>query len=174
VHYVANQPRKAQEHFHAVREAKPDLAGVAVYDRLEQAPPNDAYLSQGMWMRREIESYLSQKATLVAYAESRGAASQGDLFGLAWRNGMLAAIEKVESALEQLGRPSPWGPDLKVSDEFFEPVFRQFFQSLGLPNLMRKTDYHELAPFVNVEDLDTEVIAMLDRIVATAASAKPS
>lgn len=173
VHYVANQPRKAQEHFYAVREAKPDLVGIAVYDRLEQPPPNDPYLDQGMWARREIESYLSQKATLVAYAERQGATRQGELFSLAWRNGMLAAIEKIESALAQLGRPSPWGPDLKVSDEFLEPVFRQFFQSLGLPNLMRKTDYHELAPFVAVEDVDTDVVRMLDRIVAAASTAHP-
>jgi hypothetical protein len=40
VHYVANQPRKAQEHFYALREARPDLAGIAIYDRLTIALPN--------------------------------------------------------------------------------------------------------------------------------------
>ena len=44
VHYVANQPRKAQDHFYGVREAKPDLVGIAIYDRLDQTPPSDPQL----------------------------------------------------------------------------------------------------------------------------------
>jgi hypothetical protein len=58
VHYVANQPRKAQEHFYGVREAQADLVGIAVYDRLPQVPPSDPHLTQLMWRRRELESYL--------------------------------------------------------------------------------------------------------------------
>ena len=38
VHYVANQPSRALAHFYGVREAKPDLAGVAIHDRLETPP----------------------------------------------------------------------------------------------------------------------------------------
>jgi len=46
VHYVANQPRKAQEHFYGVREAQPDLIGIAIYDRLDREPPSDPNLIQ--------------------------------------------------------------------------------------------------------------------------------
>ncbi|MDP3937101.1 MAG: AAA family ATPase, partial [Deltaproteobacteria bacterium] len=48
VHYVGNQPREAQKHFYGLREAKPDLAGIALYDRLEQEPPPDPQLMQLM------------------------------------------------------------------------------------------------------------------------------
>ena len=58
VHYVANQPTKAQEHFHALREAKPDLVGIAIYDRLDRELPPDPYLKQLMWSQRELENYL--------------------------------------------------------------------------------------------------------------------
>ncbi len=54
VHYVANQPRKAQEHFHALREAKADLAGIPIYDRLDANLPDDPTLVQWMWQRREL------------------------------------------------------------------------------------------------------------------------
>lgn len=172
VHYVANQPRKAQEHFHALREAKPDLVAVALYDRLDQKPPPDPYLRQEVWQRREIENYLCTRQTLLDFAESQGR-EQGDLFGELWKTTMLGCIAEIESALQSLGRPSPWGPDIKASDEFFDPVFRKFYERLGLPNLMPKTDYHILAPFIPTAEIAAEVSDKLDQIQAVAAAARP-
>ncbi len=77
VHYVANQPRKAQEHFYGVREAKPDLVGIAIYDRLEQDLPNDPNLVQRMWRKREIENYLCRRGVLEAYAAAERGAADG-------------------------------------------------------------------------------------------------
>ena len=51
---------------------------------------------------------------------------------------MHAAINEVTSALETLGRGSPWDANTKVSDDFLTPLFDAYFQKLGLPNLMRK------------------------------------
>ena len=34
VYYVGNQPRKAREHFYGLREAKPDLVGFCLFDRI--------------------------------------------------------------------------------------------------------------------------------------------
>src|SRR4030095_11045142 len=86
VHYVANQPRQARHHFHALREAKGDLTGFALYDRLDSALENDSYLSQEMWRRREIENYICQRSTLLAFAEAEGREQQGDLFAANWRS----------------------------------------------------------------------------------------
>lgn len=61
----------------------------------------------------------------------------------------------------------------KASDEFLDPVFRNFFEQLGLPNLMKKTDYHTLVPLVPRELIDPEVIEKLDAIVAVAERATP-
>ncbi|MEW6269502.1 MAG: AAA family ATPase [Thermodesulfobacteriota bacterium] len=166
VHYVANQPRKAQAHFYGLREARQDLGGIAIYDRLEQAPPSDPYLQQLAWRRRELENYVCTRETLLAYAQALGSEQQGDLFGVAWRNAMETAIQEIESALAALGRPAPWGPDLKVSDEFLDPLFKNFFERLKLPNLMRKTDYHVLASHVPADGIDAEIEEKLDAIVA--------
>ena len=38
VHFVANQPHKAKEHFYGLREAKPNLEGVLITDRLDSRP----------------------------------------------------------------------------------------------------------------------------------------
>ena len=39
VHYVLNQPMQVQHHFFGLREAKPDLVGAAIFDRLERSLP---------------------------------------------------------------------------------------------------------------------------------------
>ena len=173
VHYVGNQPHKAKEHFYAIREAKPDLVGTAIYDRLEQEPSSDPNLKQMMWRRREIENYICQRDVLLAHAETRGRLDQGELFAASWRATMEQVVQEIESALAALGRPSPWGPDLKVTDEFLDRVYAVFFERLGLPNLMRKTDYHGLAEHVPVDKLDPEIKAKLDAIVEISRLAKP-
>lgn len=175
VHYVGNQPPKAQQHFYGLREAKADLRGFALYDRLDQSLPADPNLHQHMWKRREIESYLCDRDVLVAW--TRDAASRqapGPLFEQTWVAVMEETIQELEQALGVLGKPSPWGPGLKATDEFLDPLFGKFFEKLGLPDLMRKSDYHELARFVPAERLDAEVGAVLDKIESAAASAHPA
>jgi len=175
VHYVLNQPQRARDHFYGLREAKADLVGVAVYDRLDRSLPQDPNLVQRMWVRREIESYLCSREVLLAW--TRAAAERdgpGPLFVTGWVDEMTRVIAQMEDALETLARPSPWGPDIKVTDDFLDPLFQRFYRALGLPNLMRKTDYHELARFVPREMVDPEVIAVLDVILETALRAGPT
>lgn len=173
VHYVANQPRKAQDHFYGLREAKNDLVGLAVYDRLETQPPADVQLRHFMWEQREVENYLCQRETLLAFAQARGREQQGELFAASWRVAMEEAIVEIEAALVALSKPSPWGPDIKASDDFLDPLFKKFYEKLGLPNLMRKTDYHTLAPHVAEPAIGAEVRTKLDLILQTAQQARP-
>lgn len=162
VHYVGNQPRKAQDHFYGVREAKSDLAGIALYDRLATEPPPDPNLTHLMWRRRELGNYVCQRDTLLAFAESHGSGAA-----------MEQSIREIEQALAVLGEPSPWSPDIKASDGFLDRLFPKYYEKLGLPNLMRKTDYHTLAPFVAREAIDPEISEKLDQIVAVAKGARP-
>jgi energy-coupling factor transporter ATP-binding protein EcfA2 len=148
VHYVANQPRVAQEHFHGLREAKPDLVGIAIYDRLDTSPPSDSYLYQRTWTKRELENYLCQKETLLQFAEQEGIKQHGPLFGPSWKRAMEESIEEIEKALITLNKPSPWSPEIKASDDFLDSLFKKFYEKVGLPNLMSKSDYYTLAPYV--------------------------
>jgi energy-coupling factor transporter ATP-binding protein EcfA2 len=174
VHYVANRPARAREHFYGLREAKPDLLGVALYDRLDVRLNDDPHLAQLMWKRREIENYLATRDVLHAYAHRLGEQQLGDLFATAAAAHMDSAVDEVAEALKILGKPDPFGPDAKVSDEFLDPVFRKFFIKMGLPEAtMRKTDYHTLAPFLEKSALDTEVKEKLDKLVEVAERARP-
>jgi hypothetical protein len=174
VHYVANQPGQARHHFYGLREAVPALVGLALYDRLEIALQADPNLVQRMWKRREIENYLCQRETLLAWANAQGSLQAGDLFGTLWRKTMEGAIDEVAAALATLGKPAPWSADGKASDDFLQPLFQKFYDKLGLPNAMRKTDYHTLAPYVSGAAIDAEVREILDEITNVAKQAKAS
>ena len=86
---------------------------------------------------------------------------------------MEKAIDEIAAALAALGKPDPWRADLKTSDEFLDPLFRNFYQKLELPNMMRKTDYHTLAPFVTADQLGAEVREKLDAIADVAERVRP-
>lgn len=173
VKYVGNQPRKAQEHFHGLREAKKDFVGVAIFDRLEQELPSDPNLKMSMWKRRELENYLATEETLLAFAEAAGREANGELFGAEWRASMEGAIGKIQAALSELGKPSPWSAEIKASDEFLGPLFQTFYKGRGLPNLMQKTNFHELARFVPASAIDPEIGEKLDSIAEVAGRSIP-
>jgi len=175
VHYVGDKPTAAQDHFHGLREAKADLVGIAVFDRLPRPLPPDPYLRQETWSRYEIENYLTSPEALVAFARDYAIReSTTPLFADSTVKRMEAAIELVVGSLRNLGKADPFGPDLKVSTEFLDPLFKAFFTSIGLPEAtMRKTDYHTLAGFVSRAALAPEIGEMLDRIQAVADRAVP-
>ncbi len=132
-HYVGNQPRQAADHYHGLREACPALQGVALFDRLEAGMPESGALQCLMWRRCEIENYFCTRATLEDYA--RGSADLGEqtLFTpqVDKRLGAMGeAIAEIEGALERLGRGSPWGDDIKASDDFLTPLFQTYFDKL--------------------------------------------
>jgi ABC-type taurine transport system ATPase subunit len=175
VRYVGNQPVDAMKHYHGLREAVSQLQAFALFDRLDAGLPPEMNFGR-MWERREIENYLCLQSTLEAYARSRAASEAiGPLFGDAEEKrslrAMREAISEVETALQTLGKGSPWGPDIKVSDDFLAPLFERFFRKLQMPNLMAKKNFHELANYVLPEELSPEIRDTLDLIVQTAHSA---
>lgn len=173
VHYLTtNLPTRAREHFYGIKEAKSDLIGFALFDRIEKPLDINKPLEEAMWQKREIENYLCQESVLIDYARHD---QPDDLFGRAEADRreevMRQCIQEVTVALQTLSRPAPWSNDVKASDDFLNPLFERFFQKLGLPNLLRKTDYHILARLVPINKIDPEVIAMLDKIVGVARKA---
>jgi len=174
VHYLTtNLPSRAREHFFGIQEAKPDLVGFALFDRLDKPLAIGTPLTETMWQKREIENYLCMESVLLAYARHD---QPDDLFGGAEAQRrvqtMRDCIQEITLALRTLGRPDPWSADLKASDDFLNPLFDLFFQRIGLPNLLRKTDYHALARLVPKDKIDREVVAKLDGILAVAQKAK--
>jgi len=177
VRYVGNQPNDVKKHFHGLREAVGHLKGVAIFDRLDRPLPGDLGAVGLTWWKREIENYLCSRETLEAYAqESASTAAVGPLFSEAEAQRRLQAVREsmseLEKALATLGKGSPWDPGTKVSDDFLTPLFQNYFKKLGIPNLMAKRDFHELAYLVPVNEIDPEIREKLDAIVTAAGLAQ--
>jgi energy-coupling factor transporter ATP-binding protein EcfA2 len=173
VHYVANQPSQAENHFRALREAKPDLIGIAVYDRLERLLQQTEELQHLMWRAREIENYMCTKKTLLSFVEYLATDREGTLFGSAWNTLMEQTIDEIETALRALNKPDPWGDEIKATDDFLDPLFTKFYGSLGIENLTRKSSYYQLALFVAADDIDIDIQHKLDAIHSVAERANP-
>jgi energy-coupling factor transporter ATP-binding protein EcfA2 len=179
VYYVANQPPKARTHFFGIRDAKRDLVGIAIFDRLDMALQENDSLQEVMWQRREIENYLCTPETLVAFAKSSHQSLDiGPLFEAGFQSErvrvMTECITDLVAPAVLRDRSNPWWSDVKATDHFLDRVFEEFFKRLSLPNLMRKTDYHVLASHVPGNELSPEVSSVLDAIAATAAKANPA
>ncbi len=174
VHYVGNQPQRARDHFYALIEAKPDLCGIAIFDRLDKELKINGPLVETMWRKKELENYLCMEEVLLSYARHE---LPSDLFGQAEAQRreklMKDSILEVVEALKTLGKKDPWSPDVKVSDDFLDPLFQKYFEKLKLDNLFLKNDYYILARLVPLPRLDTEIKEKLDLILNVARNAKP-
>ena len=183
VKYVGNHPPAVQNHYHGLREALPTLGGVVLFDRLESEPLDISPVECLIWKRREIENYVCSRATLEEYASASASASEdaasGPLFAA-------AEVEKRQHAMgpshrgSRVGpkdawyKGSPWSADIKASDDFLVPLFEAYFGKLGLPNLMAKKNFYELAEHVPDSEIDPEISEKLDAIVRVAESATPA
>lgn len=185
VHYVGDKPGNARSHFYGLREAKTDLLGYALFDRLGQDDLRSrGDLAEHMWPRREIENYLLPTETLRRYAEQSGRASvrssskepRGttlfeDPEGKRWQDAMEGAVANLTPpvALEDLEHQ--FWIDTKISDNFLAPVLERFFNEMGLPILLRKKNYYRLANYLSPPEVHQDVIEVLDEIATRAAHA---
>ena len=175
VHYVGNQPTEARKHFYGLREAKPDLVGFCLFDRISdqlQTPPE---LIEYAWQRREIENYIvSSRQVLIDWASAEAEEQVGGpLFSSLWVSTIEERITEIENARATLRQESPWSSDIKVTDDFLNGLFETFFEKLRLPNLMQKTNYHTLVEYVPADHIDPEVTEVLDSILEVAQRAVP-
>jgi energy-coupling factor transporter ATP-binding protein EcfA2 len=169
VHYVGNDRSKVADHFYGLREAKPDLVCIALFDSDTWTPVTLPERVEMMWSKSEFENYLCSEQTLIAFAESGEPQKESERRVTAMR----ASIDEITTALKTLGKPGPFSSAIKASDEVLGPLFHNYFARLDLPNSMLKSDFHSLVRFVPAEQLHPEITQKLDQIVAMARLARP-
>ncbi len=171
-----NKPQEARDHFQGLREAKPDLVGFVLLDRLEKELQTGSRLAERMWKQREIENYLVTPESLRGFVQQ--GLDSGDLIEAAEKRNRLEILEtcvlELANALKLTNEPDPWGADIKVTDKFLDPLFKLFFERLGTPQRIYKRDYHGLADTVPLDEVDPEMIEILDAILTVSLEAQPT
>ena len=87
---------------------------------------------------------------------------------------MRQAIDQIEKALNALGKDSPWSNDIQASDEFLEPLFRAYFEKLGLQDLIAKKNFYEMVEHIPIAEIDAEIREKLDTIARVAEGSTPA
>ena len=171
-----NKPQEARDHFQGLREAKPDLVGLVMFDRLNKELQTGSKLTERMWNKREIENYLVTPERLRGFVQL--GLDAADLIEAAERKNRLEILDtclnEIVNALKLTKEADPWGADIKVTDKFLDPLFKLFYERLGTPQRIFKRDYHGLADTIPVDQIDSEVIAIMDLILEIASQATPA
>jgi energy-coupling factor transporter ATP-binding protein EcfA2 len=176
VYYVGNYPQKARDHFSGLKEAKPNLVGYALFDRMDKNLQDSLALREWMWSRREIENYLCQKETLLAFAEANAVKiAGGPLLEPSevkeQKELMLECIEEFAPRAALNNPTDSWWLDVKASDEFLDRVFRRFYEKKKQLGLLDKSGYYRLAEFVPLEFISDDIKEVLDGIYQIATQA---
>jgi len=176
---IGNVMRHAREHFHSLKEAKPDLVAFLIVDHDAGEPQQIPGLMESKWQRREIENYICQPETLEAFARSLGVAIAGG--PLLEKVSVAQATEAMQESVRDRVTPAalrdrndPWWRTVKASDEFLDLVFPDFYRRLGLYMDFKKADYYRLVPHVPVALVADEIVAALDGVERIASQARPT
>ncbi len=159
IHYVGNNATAVRSHFFGLREAKSDLAAVALFDRPDGGVPKIDPIRCLTWRRREIENYICTPGTLIGYAQHDA-------------DHMRDAISEIEAASRTLGQRSIWSAGTKASEDALPHLLRAFERNLGRQQPVLKRDFHQLVQYLPDHDIDPEVTEKLDAIAEVAARAQ--
>ncbi|NCX95074.1 MAG: AAA family ATPase [Chitinophagia bacterium] len=173
--HFGNVVSKVEEHYYGLREAKEDLVAIAIFDRLEKKLNSTEHFVQLCWKKREIENYFITKDVLLQYITKDF--DEADMYQSAEaqtrRDVLNAEILALEDANKIRRVPSPWSDDTKITTDFLDILFDNYYEKLDSPNMMRKTNYHVLVGYLPAEQIDPEIAQVLDKIVEVAEKAKP-
>jgi len=169
--FKRNEYKEVKRHFYGIKEAMPELLGVAIFDNLGKDVANDKDLTIYQWTKNEIENFLIPNRKIffrlvVDELKSEGI-KESDLFYETEKEkrikAMVEALEQIENAYRTLGK-NPYDGSLKVSDEFINKVFEMYAKIQGIPPLLRKGRYYKLVQYLEEDEIDKEIIEVLDMI----------
>lgn len=170
VYYVAtNIPNKAREHFFGLKEAVPDLKGIAIFDKI------DASLQKGdlielCWEKREIENYFFKPEIIEKYIVGK---PTDNLFEASERDKRNRLIKKaIQSIIPPIAMDNPedeYWYERKASEEM-ERIFKEYSKLMNIPNIINKGSFWELLNFIEKNEIDKEVIQKLDAILKVSES----
>ncbi|MCY4371076.1 MAG: AAA family ATPase [bacterium] len=180
VRYFGNRVGSARSHFFGLREAKSDLVGFALFDRLERDDLDaEGPLMEHMWPRREIENYLLPTETLARYAEQEGRASAAapdskdrgpglfeEIEAERWLKTMNGIMRDFVPPIALRDNDHQYWSNAKMSEELLAPVLAAFFTELGMPILLRKRHYHRLVRYLDQPEVHQDIVYVLDAIVS--------
>ena len=164
VDYTAdNVPNTALSKFTSLKGIFPELNGLALFDRIDKNIEEIKPLKIICWIRRELENYFAQPEILYRHAK---------LLGVKYPTiGSSKLVETMEQTINDLTVPlylkdlkNDWWHNAKLSDEWLDVIFPEFYRQIGLPQDFYKRNYYQLIMLLNPDEIHKEISDKLDAI----------
>lgn len=162
VQYTANNvPLAALNNFATLKTMFPSLKGVAIFDNVPLQPNTKMNIS--CWEKREMENYFAQPAVLLKWAElqvSKHPQYASNELNQAMSNAI--ALFTPPAYLNDLN--NSWWSTEKLSDNWLDKIFTEFFKSLNITKSFFKRDYYQLISLLSPNEVDDEIVTKLDML----------
>ncbi len=167
VHYMANNvPHKAIENFVALREFLTDLRGVALFDHLEKNYENNQPpMPILFWQKRELENYFARPDVLVRHAGLLHV-KHPTFKAEQLKQVMQDVIQENTAPVALRDLSNNFWNNTKLSDDWLDIIFPEFYKRLSLPQNFYKRDYYQLISLLQPNEIDTEIAEKLTAIVS--------
>lgn len=163
VQYTAdNVPGTAINNFASLQEIFSDLKGLALFDNLPNLQDNPK-LKIICWTRRELENYFAQPEMLYRHAKLL-AAKYPSIGSAKLVDTMKQAVQDSTVPLYLKDLKNDWWHKAKLSDEWLDVIFPEFYKKLGVYNDFSKRDYYQLIMLMKPDEINKEISEKLDNI----------
>lgn len=161
-----NVPNTAVQNFVALKEFFPDLKGLALFDRIDKNAEDIKSLKVVYWKRREIENYFATPELLLQHAKL-----------LSFKHTHIEStllVKTMQDCINLCTLPlylqdlnHQWWKDAKLSSDWLDLIFPEFYKKLNLPQDFYKRDYFQLINLIPVANIDREIVENLDLLYNT-------
>ncbi|TAF94041.1 MAG: ATP-binding cassette domain-containing protein [Cytophagia bacterium] len=158
-----NVPNTAVQNFKALEAFFPNLNGLALFDRIEKNVEDIKSLKVACWKRREIENYFATPAILLEYAALLSL-KNSHLPVKTLKKMMQDCIELCTLPLYLQDLQHEWWKNAKLSSDWLDLIFSEFYKRLNVPQGFYKRDYYRLISLMASDEIDDEIIEKLDLI----------
>ena len=164
-----NVPATAINIFSSIKELFPELKGLALFDYLPNLQ-NNPKLNIVCWNKRELENYIAKPDLLMDFASYLSYrrfnhSTQDELLNT--RKVMKQTIEDITPPLYLKDLSHDWWSKTKLTDDWLDIIFAEFYKKMGLRQDFYKRDYYELIKLMKPTEIDSEITEKLDLIYET-------
>ena len=162
VHYLGNNlPNDAKSNFVAIQPFVPNLKGLAIFDKLEKNI-EEKPIEILCWTKRELENYFARPNILKRYAMSLANEHKKDV--KQFESLMDAAIVNNTLPRRLNNLEDNWWSEGKLTDEWLDLIFPEFYEQVKLSPIFRKGSYYQLIRLLKSDEIDSEIVDKLNKI----------
>lgn len=157
-----NVPSTAIANFVALKEIFEELKGLALFDNLPTLQANPK-LDIICWQKRELENYFAKPIILLKYAKLLNA--KHTAFSTTFLEETMQKVINdytIPAVLKDLS--NEWWNKTKLSDDWLDNIFTEFYKHLNVPKNFYKRDYYQLISLLTPAEIDIEITQKLDTI----------